>query len=232
MEIFERRELRWRTEAWRGLCERLSESRFRCSDLGPRPEDLGLDANAPADLTLDGVPCRSLSVVVGHLGPEELEFELTRPLPLIEFIPYRQFPSRPGDITYEAALARASDRSAVDFAEIRETETYWVFPVIEIGCVGVLVEKATGRVEVFGSYTEIDDWIWGYEQGLLDEPARDLVVVSVRDPTMTLRALKDFVNRPSIDALPATFPGCAGWRAIKPLRDAGDAFAWRADPAQ
>jgi len=127
------------------------------------------------------------------------------------------------------ALALATANHAVNVAEIRETATYWVFPVFGIGCCGVLVEKATGNVVEFGSSPHLDDWIWGYEQGLLDEPARDLIVVSVRDAEATLQALKRFVVRPRIEQLPTTFESCAVWMAIRPLRDAGDAFVWRCE---
>jgi len=80
-------------------------------------------------------------------------------------------------ISYEEALARASSKHEIDVDDARETAAYWVFPVLGIGCCGVLVEKMTGKLVEFGSHTGIDDWVWGYEQGLLDHPTRDLVVI-------------------------------------------------------
>ena len=82
-----------------------------------------------------------------------------------------------GGISYEEALRRASAEHAVDTNDVRETATYWVFSVRGIGCCGVLVEKMTGKLVELGSDTSIDDWVWAYEQGLFEEPPRDLVVV-------------------------------------------------------
>lgn len=235
MGILEQRGLCWRGRAWPSACERISSSRFLCYGLGGfdsdlRPQDF--DSNAPSDLTVDGVPCRSFSINVDKHDGVELEVELTAPLALIEFKPHQEFTPRTGDTSYQDALASASATHAINAAEIRETAKYWVFPVFGIGCCGVLVDKQSGHVTEFGSYTGIDDWIWGYEQGLLDEPPRDFVVLSVRDAEVTLRTLKHFVVRPSINALPATFRSCAVWQAIKPLREAGDAFAWRCESHQ
>jgi hypothetical protein len=100
---------------------------------------------------------------------------------------------------------------------------------VAFGRCGSLVEKRGGKLVVFGSYVAHDEWIWGYEHGLVDEPARDLVVVSVGDLETALRALKQFIRRPSLDVMPALFVGCAVWQAIGPLRDAGDALVWRCE---
>jgi len=139
-------------------------------------------------------------------------------------------------ISYEEALARASSKHEIDVDDARETAAYWVFPVLGIGCCGVLVEKMTGKLVEFGSHTGIDDWVWGYEQGLLDHPTRDLVVISVNDADRTYQTLRQFiiayVVRARLEHLPATFEECAGWQSIKPLRDAGDAFVWRSQPPQ
>jgi hypothetical protein len=178
---------------------------------------------------VDGVPSQSFSITVDEDSGFRLDVDLTGPLALIEFIPHQVFPARSGDVSYDDALARATAMYPVNAAEISESADYWVFPVFQVGCCGVLVEKASGRSVEFGSYTGLDAWIWGYEQGLLDEQPRDLVVISVRDAAVALRALKQFVARPTIDVLPVTFVGCAGWRAIRPLRESGDAFEWRCE---
>jgi hypothetical protein len=171
-----------------------------------------------------------LSIHISKHGDGTLDVELTAPLQLIEFISYKEFPPRAGDISYAAAFALVSEEHLVNQADIRETSAYWVFPDFQIGCCGVLVEKATGKLVEFGSYTRLEDWVWGYEQVLLDEPPRDLVVVSVQDPEVALRTLNDFIRRPTIDNLPETFEGCAVWQAIRPLREAGDAITWRCEP--
>jgi hypothetical protein len=228
----ESRTLCWRGRSWLAMCERFSGSHFRCHGLGGPSSDLEahhLDANTPSDLTVDGVRCTSLLIEVDKYACVELEVELSEPLPLIEFVPHKEFAPRAGDTSYQDALALARMEHSVDVAAIRETAAYWVFPVFQIGCCGVLVEKVTGKLVEFGSYTGLDNWIWGYEQGLLEQPPRDLIVVSVRDADATIKALKHFVARPSIERLPATFEGCAVWQAIRPLREAGDAFAWRCE---
>lgn len=226
----ESRVVSWRGKTWPTMCERISSSHFICHDFAIFDGDMEpdhLDPNLPAELELDGVPCASVKVNVDKYACVQLDVELTSGLPLIEFTPYREFPQRTGDTTYAVAFERASAEHSVDVAAIRETADYWVFPVFQIGCCGVLVEKATGKLVEFGSRPGLDDWIWGYEKGLLHEPPRDLVVISVRDAEATLRALKHFIRQPNITALPATFEGCAFWMAITPLREAGDAFVWQ-----
>src|SRR5262245_47897701 len=116
MRVVELRDLRWRGRSWREACGRISGSRFSFEMLDP--QDLDLDANAPADLSIDGVPGRSLSIVAGQYGQLEVDVELVASLPLIEFTPYREFPFRAGELRYEEALLRVSSEHAVNAADI------------------------------------------------------------------------------------------------------------------
>src|SRR5262245_57980967 len=109
-------------------------------------------------------------------------------------------PSHPGSVTTrDEALARAKLLySAVKVDQVRETPRYWVVPVQEIGCVGVVVEKASGETTALGSAWDLDTWLWGYDKGLVrrgtaiqDEPdVMDLVVTEVFDLESAARILE------------------------------------------
>lgn len=53
--------------------------------------------------------------------------------------------------------------------EVEERSSYWVFRVGSIGSIGIVVDKADGVVTVLGSAFSMEDWLWGYERGLLVE---------------------------------------------------------------
>jgi hypothetical protein len=90
-----------------------------------------------------------------------------------------------------------------------------------------------GHVTDFGSAYPWEDWIWGYERGLVcDEPV-DLVVESVIDLEMAVDVLDALRigfradNRRRLAAPPVVFPAAVNWMAIPELRQRGDtAFTW------
>jgi hypothetical protein len=132
--------------------------------------------------------------------------------------------------------ARARAGASIRVEGIRETDAWWFFPIPHIGSLGVFVDRKTGEIEDAGSALgNFDAAVWAYERGLLRDPSRDLVIDVVRDLRRTLAALKKILNHRAyegaprkLEALPATFGGCAGWRQVHALREAADAFLWRA----
>jgi hypothetical protein len=197
---------------------------------------------------LDGIALQSLHVAKIEVSFEEHDASkafkygtvhftgtLAEPLPF-PFVPGRVAPARDGDIEFFEALEAASvNASPIQVDEIEELEGYWVFPVHHIGNTGAFVDRRTGRVVGMGSPLPAALWIWGYERGLLEDDAHDLVVEHVTDRSRAFGALNRFarVRAKDLDSLPLILEGCATWQAVLPLHDAGDALTWRvAKPTQ
>ncbi|NVB76961.1 MAG: hypothetical protein HOV81_01080 [Kofleriaceae bacterium] len=65
---------------------------------------------------------------------------------------------------------------------------YAHFP--QIGCVGVLLERATGRVHVLGSANPAEAYIWAYYRGFDISGGNRLVITAVHDIEPTIEILK------------------------------------------
>jgi len=79
-----------------------------------------------------------------------------------------------------------------DVAPIERPE-YWFLPVGYIGSSGVIVCKSSGRLTPLGSAFAIDDWLWGYERGLVTDGVT-LRILSVRDTEATLGVLQGVIS--------------------------------------
>lgn len=68
--------------------------------------------------------------------------------------------------------------------DLMERDAYWVARVGFVGSMGVVIDKADGRVTVLGSAYSLADWLWGYEHGLLevDGTLRVLAVHDEKEP--------------------------------------------------
>jgi hypothetical protein len=142
---------------------------------------------------------------------------------------------RPSDISFDEALSRAKrEYEAVDIANVRETGTYWLFPVRQIGCRGVVVDKQTGLTTCLGSAWDLDTWLWGYEKGLVVEDPVDLVVTEVTDPERAVEILRRLRisppqgRRAALQQLPVVFERAVTWIALGELAaDKESSFKWR-----
>ena len=89
----------------------------------------------------------------------------------------------------------ASDAGAdwIPGSDILERDSYWFFPVGYIGSSGVVVDKASGELVPLGSAFELDDWLWGYENGFL-RTSVTLRVISIDDFDRTLAVLQGAIS--------------------------------------
>lgn len=244
--FLERHRLTWGADEETGVFERIHDTHFRttlaaveCSPDGTAVVARWTDRAATP--YLDGVAAVDARRADGEHGFFTLDLLLAEPLPRI-LLPWSGAPAPPGEISFDEALARAAVIGHPIAPEsIREARSFFVFPTYQIGCYGVLVERRGGRAVEFGSTFSIDDWVWGHENGLLDDPPGDLVIVEVRDSARALEVLGRVLGRPSnrplragfLASLPITLPRQASWMAIPDLRGAGDSMRWeihRRDP--
>ena len=72
--------------------------------------------------------------------------------------------------------------------DLMERDAYWVARVGFVGSMGVVIDKADGRVTVLGSAYSLADWLWGYEHGLLEVDGT-LRVLAVHDEEETVELL-------------------------------------------
>jgi len=119
----------------------------------------------------------------------------------------------------------------------RESDSWWFFPVRQIGCCGIVVDKATGTVEQLGSAFAIDDWLWGYDHGIRGTHV-DFTVTEAFDVEQTLEFLWEIrmcsrqEARQALGALPHCWHDVPLWMAIPSLRRVEQRlFAWTATPS-
>jgi hypothetical protein len=121
------------------------------------------------------------------------------------------------------AVASAIGYPIVD-DQVRESRDWWFFPVLQIGCKGVVVNKADGQPFVTGSAYSVDDWLWAYDRGLRDHAS--FVVTAVDDVTLAAEALVSigvtrdkWWTRRSLASLPVAYnviPWLPKLRALDP----------------
>lgn len=106
-------------------------------------------------------------------------------------------------ITEEQARTRAAKlgHPLSAEAEVRETERWWYFPVESTSCAGVVVDKAEGRATPLGKQGRLEDWLWGYDAGLLEEGNLAIVVTEVFDVPRAIDAFARIGLRVSQTAL-------------------------------
>lgn len=234
----ERHRLTWGSEDGTAIFERIHDARFRtflmtAGDPSNWPASAGW-AIHPELPQVDGVA--AVEIICGEVkyGEFSLELLLAEPLPQIQ-LTWSGVPAPPGEISFDDALTLAASMGydiAID--SIQETATYFLFPMYQIGSCGALVEKRGGRLVRFGSAYSMEYWLWGYENGLLDEPPGDLAIVDVLDcehAITLLRALHHPLGYHLSTAgvrsnLPFIVPGGGDWLSIRALWDAGDAVRW------
>jgi hypothetical protein len=242
-DVIERRSL-----AWAGMTAEVDAVRVGSDPLAPSAEFLisiwtnavtpdAIDALAMAPASLDGVRAASLDLERREEGVIHFRAHLAETLPALLLTPAH--PARSGDISFSDALRIARTVGyPVVLSGVTEAERYWYFPWRQIGSIGGVVEKAAGRLTVFGSAWPVDDWIWAYEHGLLEHDYLDFVVDEVLDlpaAVDVIRALRVVRNRRRRDveqALTSTppiiFPDLLLGSSIGVLRRADRAFRWHA----
>lgn len=170
----ERRRVRfWETEAV-VYCERVSATCFRVSEIPGLPwpktklkladDDLADDwlfddvagvfhKRPPVDIVrgpwfIDDVPAVAVEALPDD-GLHSYELQLEDTVPALK--PAPKFPPKSGEIAFDIALTKAESHYPVDLPCITETETDWRFPVFQIGCRAVVVNKKTGEARLIGS---------------------------------------------------------------------------------
>jgi hypothetical protein len=112
-----------------------------------------------------------------------------------------------------------------------DRDGYWFFPVGYIGSLGVIVDKADGRLSVMGSALSLDDCFWGHEHGFSPECVI-LRVNRVQDWQRTIEFLLNFAPRQRnpnlrrawlrdrLESLPVEFEPTGLWLRIPSFREA------------
>lgn len=126
-------------------------------------------------------------------------------------------------VSFEEARARAAAQGyPLEGSAVRESERWWFFPVRQIGCRGVIVDKRDGSTTALGSAHSLDDWLWGYDAGLFrgEVDVVDLVVTEVFDRAAATAALEAIGLRGGwhLRELPVRFPGAPLWMRLPALR--------------
>jgi hypothetical protein len=75
--------------------------------------------------------------------------------------------------------------------------SFWFLPVGFIGSCGVAVDKADGRLHVFGSSLPLEEWLWGHEHGFTGE-RQVLTITAVNDLAATAEFLEGLQPRPPL----------------------------------
>jgi hypothetical protein len=89
-------------------------------------------------------------------------------MPDFAFVP--SWPQRKGEISFaQAYQAAAAYGFPIQEPQIRESATWFYFPVLQIGCIGVVVDRRSGEATALGSGQgfELKDWLFLYERGYL-----------------------------------------------------------------
>jgi hypothetical protein len=127
-------------------------------------------------------------------------------------------------ITYAEARTRAAS-TGLALGEDRESANWWFFGTREIGCKGVIIDKRDGSLTRIGSAYPVDDFLWGYDAGIREEPV-DFVVTEVFDQLRATTWLYEngfegsrVYVREKLAKLPAIWPALSGlWSRIPQLR--------------
>lgn len=170
-----------------------------------------------------------------RFGSIVVDILLDEPLPPA-FTPYRAFPKKGGELTFEAIVERLLESEPVRVSGVHEAEHWWAFGRSRIGSCGFAVARADGSVTDFGSAFPWETWIWAHERGLLAKEPLDFVIDSVMDheAACALVAELGLASPSESRARLATFPAVSAfdWRWIGVLRDrAHDAIQWTTRPA-
>ena len=102
----------------------------------------------------------------------------------------------------------------VALGDARELQQGWFFPIAQIGCSGVIVNKCTGRVFELGSAFPIERDLALYDRGYQFE-RYDLVILSIRDLDATRRA----VGRLPLQVVEPKYEHGQVWRVPKTMTD-------------
>jgi hypothetical protein len=107
-----------------------------------------------------------------------------------------------------------------DRDRILQNDDLVYLPITWIGCVGVLVSKADGRVMALGSPVHVSAHVWAYYRGFADgdttdERLNDLIILRITDERRTEDVLRRFLTfrhivnvvRPGFQQLPFRITG-------------------------
>lgn len=130
------------------------------------------------------------------------------------------------------ALRHAAEylRMPIRIDAISLHEGFYVFPVFQVGLLGVAISKDTGELIEMGSGLCPELWIWGHQKGLLVE-AGDIVIDRVHEMSALVK-LKKFLKSPAhaaVESLPFRLNDCAHWTAVSPLFEAGNSIEWHVE---
>jgi hypothetical protein len=105
---------------------------------------------------------------------EALRVEVdAEPLPPA-FVPYRLFPQRPGERSFDEVLAEIARETPACLTGVHEGETFWAFRVaFWIGCCGFVVRRREPGIVRFGSLGGFEDWVLAYEEGVFHADSGD-----------------------------------------------------------
>lgn len=145
------------------------------------------------------------------------------------FEPGRTSPSHKEDPSFAEALVAAFEATRIPCvaAEILETDRYWLIPVRQIGLLGAIVDRRTGRATPMGSAFPREVWIWAWEQGLIDSDT-GFVIETCSDFAMLRERLRHIyrLDEAALDELPLELD--YDWRALGPLFESRELVRVRA----
>lgn len=187
-----------------------------------------------ATFWLRDVAAREIVITRDSETVVDVRVTLKAPIPDVSFRPDPDL-AQPYGISFDDAVEIASCRELPIFVNgIVEGRTYWFFPKFTVGSCGLFVAKENGAVTEAGSAFPPEDWLWGYEHGLVTEENVDLCITRVFNLHLAYHLLKEHLGlRPSSELLlglerpPVVIPNAVNWTAIRWLRfEARGAFAW------
>ena len=185
-------------------------------------------------LWLRGIAARELTITRDTETVVDVRATLTAPMPDVSFHPDPALVV-PYGISFDDAVEIVECRGMPVYVNgIVEGRDYWFFPKFQAGSCGLFVSKDDGVVTDAGSAFPPEDWLWGYDHGLVTTVHVDLCVTRVFDLALARRLLKEhFGLRPSSELMlglerpPLVIARAVNWRAIRWLRyTAGAAFEW------
>ena len=183
---------------------------------------------------LRGIAARELSIAQDGETVVDVRVTLTQPMPDVSFRPDPLL-ALPHGISFDDAVEIVECRELPIYVNgIVEGRDYWFFPRFHSASCGLFVAKEDGAVTDAGSAFPPEDWLWGYDHGLVTTANVDLCITRVFDLALARRLLKEhFGLRPSHELMlglerpPLVIARAVNWRAIRWLRyTAGAAFAW------
>src|SRR5262245_61010034 len=132
----------------------------------------------------------------------DVRVTLATPMPDVSFRPDPAL-AHPHGISFDDAVEIVECRELPIFVNgIVEGRDYWFFPRFLIGSCGLFVAKEDGTVTDAGSAFPREDWLWGYDHGLVTTSHVDLYVTRVFDLDMARRLFREhFGLRPSSELL-------------------------------